>query len=256
MSLRFSIVPICYLSRRVLLPLFVATLSLTSGVEALAQFDGRKTEVGVQFSLFRQSERPAPVFFRIGPLPPDLYYDPFAFALPSAVGQDVGFGGRVGYNFSNYIAAEGEVNFFPTESQASGGRKTQALFGLKAGGRVDNFGLFAKVRPGLMNFSDIPEGGSDTNFALDVGAVVEYYPSRRTLIRVDLSDVIVQFEEMTFTPVAGTWVFASIADFLLPAPVVSPAPPQPAPVPIPRSFRRPAVTTHNFQLSVGFGLRF
>ncbi|OFW18149.1 MAG: hypothetical protein A3H27_12615 [Acidobacteria bacterium RIFCSPLOWO2_02_FULL_59_13] len=246
-------------------------LLLTGTNSARAQFDGRKTEVGVQFSLFRQSERPAPALRLVPVIPPDLYtidpsgyYHPYAFvlpppAVPAAVEQDTGFGGRLGYNFSNYIAAEGEVNFFPTRRQSSGGRKTEALFGVKAGGRVDDFGLFAKVRPGVMHFSDT-EVGADTNFALDVGAVVEYYPSRRTLIRVDLSDVIVQFEERTFTPVAGTWVFASIADFLQPAPVVSPvlspSPPEPGFAPILRSFRRPAATTHNFQLSVGFGLRF
>lgn len=237
---------------------------LPSSLGAQAQFDGRKTEVGVQFSLFRQSDRFSQIRVPLMAVRPDGVSVVSVFpTVQVAVGQDAGFGGRLGYNFSDYVAAEGEANFFPTRRQSSGGPKTQALFGLKAGGRVDDFGLFAKVRPGLLHFNDLPEGGSDTNFALDVGAVVEYYPSRRTLVRVDLSDVIVQFDERTYSPpigilsASGGVVFGNITDFLQqPTTPGTPTAPQPGAAPIRLSFRRPSDTTHNFQLSVGFGLRF
>jgi len=101
--------------------------------------------------------------------------------------------------------------------------ETEAVFGLKAGSRVGKIGLFGKVRPGLMYFSEVWSGDSDTNFAMDLGGVIECYPSRRTLLRVDVSDLMVQFDERQSVQIR---------------------------------LSREKQSAHNFRLGVGFGFRF
>jgi hypothetical protein len=135
---------------------------------------------------------------------------------------EVGIGGRITYNFNRYIAAEGELNFFPRDyrkviSNFTGGRLTQGLFGGKFGFTKRRFGLFGKVRPGFESsgHAEIPHflqgDGPDRNnpfgfekiratqFALDVGGVFEWYPSRRTILRFDVGDTIVRYPNILFT---------------------------------------------------------
>jgi opacity protein-like surface antigen len=161
----------------------------------------------------------------------------------------VGVGGRFGYNFNRFLSIEAEGNFFPERNfnEVEQSRKAQFLAGLKAGIRTEKFGVFAKARPGLMYFSSIPAHErctfspitptvftsttscvqeKQTNFAFDVGGVVEYYPTSRIIIRLDLGDTLVHFKETGPTPNFGSSVFT------------------------------PANTTHNFQCSIGFGIRF
>jgi hypothetical protein len=153
-----------------------------------------------------------------------------------------GFGGRFGYNINKNISIEAEGNFFPEDlfGNEEGGQKTQFFAGVKAGVRNNRVGVFAKARPGAMTFKELSSfnncnaGGlgvscrtsGQTNFALDVGGVVEFYPSSRTIIRVDLGDTIVRYRGND-----GGGGFASTV-------VIRPA------------------TKHNFQASIGFGFRF
>jgi hypothetical protein len=65
---------------------------------------------------------------------------------------------------------------------------------------------------------------SHNNLAVDVGGVLELYPSRRAIVRLDAGDTIVRIRNAT----AG----------VIGAPAVT------------------TDTTHNFQFSVGFGYRF
>ena len=117
-----------------------------------------------------------------------------------------GLGGRVGYNFNKYFALEGEANFFPETHLGNNqiGQKAQGFVGIKAGARSKYAGLFAKVRPGVMAIGEIVSGfdcnrtsfGSTCGvnhgqFALDAGAVAEFYPSRRSIIRLDVGDTMV-----------------------------------------------------------------
>ena len=167
---------------------------------------------------------------------------------------ELGFGGRVGYNVTRHVTLEAEGNYFPregsvTDEEFTGGRKIQGLFGVKAGRRYETFGVFAKARPGFVHFSagdlqasggciaifppplscfDV-EGRGRTDFALDLGGVVELYPSSRTILRFDVGDTVLRSGEHN-VPVRT-----------LPFNVVIPVPDR---------------TTHNFQGSVGFGFRF
>ena len=161
-----------------------------------------------------------------------------------------GLGGRFGYNFSEHFAAEAEVNFFPRDRDLEGGRKFQGLFGVKVGQRFDKVGVFAKARPGFVRFEKgdyvFGPGGcitifppplacfqsrATTNFAFDVGGVVEVYPSKNTLIRFDVGDTMIRFDQRNVA--ATSDVFANLVAF---------------PV--------PAETKHNLQASAGFGFRF
>ena len=166
--------------------------------KARAQHSAPKVEVGGQFSVIR---------FR------DLDT------------TDVGVGGRISYNITDLIALEGEVNFFPKDGTGffESGQKTQGLFGIKTGFRSSGAGIFAKVRPGFIRFSrDFDSfGEAKTDFAIDVGSVIELYPSKHTLVRFDVGDTIVRFGDR-ITPVGP------ISGF----------------------------TSHNFQFSAGFSVRF
>ncbi len=155
----------------------------------------------------------------------------------------VGYGGRVGYNLNRYFALEAEANYFPernfTEVQQT--RMIQVFAGVRAGIRRESFGIFAKARPGLMNFARLPnhtrcdisasprlvcQDESQTNFAFDVGGVIEFYPTPRTIVRFDAGDTIVRFQAAGPTQNFTSTVFT------------------------------PAKTTHNFQASIGIGFRF
>ncbi len=149
-----------------------------------------------------------------------------------------GVGGRLTYNLNNSVALDSEVNFFLRENQGFtsrivGGQPVQGLFGVKAGKRFERVGVFGKVRPGFLSFSETISsglGGSGiqlsrrTHFNVDVGGVVELYPSRKAVVRVDMGDTIVRYGEESLDGAQSPIVVAS--------------------------------TRHNFQFSVGVGYRF
>jgi hypothetical protein len=160
----------------------------------------------------------------------------------------VGLGVRLGYNVNRYVALEVETNHLPDRNlnEEFRSRRQQVFAGVRVGKRWEKIGLFAKARPGLLYSANEPPRGPCTFsfpespchgegrsfFAADVGGVVEYYPTRRTILRVDAGDTIVRYTEagpVNFPPV-GTFPGSSLF--------------------------RPAGTTHSFQMSIGFGFRF
>ena len=188
---------------------------------AKAQSDLSKVEVGAQFTLIHTS-------------------------LNSTT--EPGLGGRLTFNVTDHVALEAEVNFFPREDGVStnltGGRITQGLFGVKAGKRFEKVGVFAKVRPGFISYGRTitgvnanlppPSGfqfGRTTYFAIDIGGVVELYPSRRVIIRFDAGDTIIRYPAQD-----------------VPSPLQVFPPPPPTHIP---GFHK-----HNFQFSSGVGIRF
>lgn len=172
---------------------------------------------------------------------------------------EAGVGGRVTYNFSRWLAAEASLTLFPRDSGESseytGGRVTEALFGVKAGRRFKKFGLFGLAQPGLVRFSralggsrSVPDPGSPghsilaadfrgrTNFAFEAGGAVEFYPTRHVAPRFDIGDTIVRFKEFTF-------------------PIGPGIPVNPALPPV-TSFTLPGHTQHSLQISAGVSVRF
>lgn len=207
-----------------LLILSTATLLLVFANSQLAraQTDSKTFELGVQFSEIR-SDR----------------FDPRL--LPGRKIWDPGFGGRFAVNVTDYIGVEGEVNFFSNADDFQRlGRKTQGLFGIKAGQRRDKFGVFGKFRPGFMRFGEVFDcPGADslscgrfakTYFSLDFGGVAEFYPSPRTVVRFDVGDTVIRFGRITVQDAASE---------------------------VPLATRPVSGTTrHNLQMSVGVGFRF
>lgn len=220
-------------------------LLLLVNAAALAQ-DVPKFEVGVQFSLLSLN-RPSqlvgngldPGFTRVGP----------------GIGKrsEPGLGARFTYNLTKHVAFDAETNLFPRSEPNTtmpGGRVFQGQFGIKVGKRFQRFGIFGKARPGFVGFTQVtklidtftvpadPFGrvftlgkfavGKDVYFSTDLGGVVEFYPSRRILTRIDVGDTIIHY---------GT--FRGIGALLSHAIV-----------------ERPPETKHNLQFSAGVGFRF
>jgi len=163
------------------------------------------------------------------------------------------------YNVTRYLSLEGSAAWFPSEAgfsyldpfklQVVETSAVQGLFGAKAGYRTNRFGVFGKVRPGLISspstervtgFLPTPVGfgsrpvlqvGRLTEKALDLGGVVEYYPARHWAIRADLGSTLIFDEGVTFlrpNSVTGTSDASTVG----------------------------AGTSHHFQFSFGSQFRF
>ena len=216
--------------------LTLVSLQLLCSGNTLAQSDEvPKVELGVQFTSITKPD------FNNGDTEP-------------------GLGGRFTFNLNRSIALEAVGNFFPHNCRFCGrgpvagdnsGNITQGLFGVKAGKRFEKWGIFGKARPGIVSFSggnstyvDTGAGSSFpfelrrrrlTNFAADLGGVIEFYPSRRLVTRFEAGDTLIHYGPrqsnfFSFDPTTGT-------TFLVP-------------------FTTRSETRHNFQFAAGVGWRF
>jgi opacity protein-like surface antigen len=162
-----------------------------------------------------------------------------------AATTEAGVGPFASYHIWRFIEADTSMFLFPREEQTNGprdgGRILQGFYGLRAGYRTRRIGFFAKVRPGFESNSRVLTSetftlGSDplvsetfgraTDFALDLGGVIELYPTKHFVIRLDAGDAVI-------FPGAGTISFNGT--------------PSPAPA-LPRR--------DTLQFGVGFGWRF
>lgn len=198
----------------------------------------RKFEVGVQFSSLALQFSNDSFGFPFGP-------------FDAGTNTEAGFGGRVGYNLSDNVALEAEGNFYPRRhfsNSTTGGYPSQMQFGVKAGKRYKRFGVFAKARPGFVSFSRVAtltgtetftfegqtfvfgafEDRRRTYFSMDLGGVLEFYPTRRIFTRFDAGDTIIRYGQRNTRGV------------LVSDPI----------------FAIPGETRHSFQFSAGIGLRF
>ena len=215
--------------------IFTAGILLTGARAVRAQEGEPRWEVGGHFSAIS--------FNNDSP----LANSPGAGFENDAYPTAAGFGGRVGYNVHRNVAVEAEFNYFPRDRFAEGGRKVQGLFGVKAGKRFEHVGVYAKLRPGFVNFSRgdftrrpnvicIPtnisacfDSEGTTNFALDAGGVFELHTSKKTFVRLDAGDTMIRFGRRLAPIRTNNNVFIVEAE---------------------------GETTHNFQGGVGVGFRF
>jgi hypothetical protein len=113
----------------------------------------------------------------------------------------VGFGGRFSYNFNKYVAFDGDLSTYPQNPSGNFGQ-TLASAGVKAGLRSRKIGVFAKAKPGVIHFGGrafrASHNGSRDYFSFDVGGVLEYYSNSQVLVRLDISDNIIDFREDLF----------------------------------------------------------
>jgi len=124
--------------------------------------------------------------------------------LTDNVQTEPGLGGYASYRFYGVFYVDGDLLYFPREPEFSGphdgGTILQGLFGLKGGIRRNHFGIFGKVRPGFNSYSAALTGlnssqtsssytyGRSTNFVLDLGGIVEFYPRERDTLRIEIGD--------------------------------------------------------------------
>jgi hypothetical protein len=171
---------------------FLFGLLLFGAAPALAQSPYSRIELGAQTSVMTGN------------------YD-------SGLDSDFGFGGRFTYNFSRYIALDTQLDFYPSQHRSpdfqEGGQRLAGFAGMKAGWRRNKFGLFWKVRPGFLSFSEVPELNTPefrrvTHLALDLGGVLELYPSRRILIRIDAGEMLARYGERTTPLTPGAFLIA------------------------------------------------
>lgn len=248
--------------KRNLVVVTIVSLLLPGGLSTYAQSpdaDGRRFEVGGQFSVLNspiaRDVSVTSVQCVATPCPPLLIISGSRKTQP-------GFGGRFGYNLTDSLALEAELNLFPKADSFSppgafnDGNLIEGLFGLKAGRRFKKAGVFGKARPGFLYASkgDLrlkPGGGciaifppsagcfettGKNSFAFDFGGVVELYPTKRTIIRFDVGDTIVRLGQRNVTGILNS----------------SPGLPSGLVVVV----GVPAETTHNLQASAGIGFRF
>jgi hypothetical protein len=132
---------------------------------------------------------------------------------PDNVRTEPGFGGYFSYRFYGVFYADGDLLYFPRGTPMSGvhdgGTILQGLVGLKAGIRRNHIGFFGKVRPGFHSSSQaltaINTSGQgplfsydrSTNFVLDLGGIVEFYPQKHSTLRIELGDTHLFFGTRT-----------------------------------------------------------
>ena len=192
---------------------------------ANAQIDEHKMEVGAVFTSITLTN------FKDRTLP--------TFASGNSTVK--GLGARFAYNLNDNFAIDAEGSFFPESHFGNDeiGQKMQGFVGLKAGARTKWVGVFAKARPGVMWFGEFPSRGSCTvtsfgtscgvahekDFAMDVGAVFEFYPAERVIVRADVGDTIIRYQDRVRGTLTGPVLFN-------------------------------AEVKNNFQISLGVGWRF
>ena len=168
-----------------------------------------------------------------------------------------GLGARFTLNLNRSVALEAIGNFFPHSCRFCGGGNSgnisQGFVGVKAGKRFEKWGIFAKGRPGVVSFSQgnstyVQTGPTGpllfpfqfqqkrlNNFAVDLGGILEFYPTKRLVTRFEAGDTLIHYgsrnsNSLTIDPVTGATV-------LFP-------------------FTTRSETRHNFQFSAGVGWRF
>lgn len=236
----------------------LASLLLIAG-EALAQEDAPRFEIGGQFSLLTRNKPSAQGDEFVSRHVADPGFGArFTYNVTNAIALEAEGNFFPGRNF------ESEGNFFSRlddDPGVPGGQIYQGQFGVKAGKRFKRVGLFAKLRPGFVRFTSVSQLtgirlitvihpstnrevqienaefhiGKATYLSTDVGGVVEFYPSRRIVTRIDVGDTIIRYG-IYREPLGDVCVLS-------------------APCPT-RVFERPAETRHNLQFSAGIGIRF
>jgi len=214
--------------------LLLLVCALSSPV-AYAQNDERKFEIGWQFTMLASPSRTANEVI-----------------LSEHRVKEAGYGPRFGYNLTKQLALESEFNFFTLDREVRGGSKTQGLFGVKAGQKFERFGVFGKARPGFVRFKrgdyviargcvqvfppplSCYDSVATTNFAFDLGGVVELYASEQLVVRIDVGDTMIRFRRRNVAA-RDPSLPPGLRLFVFPL---------------------PAETRHNLQASVGFGFRF
>ena len=142
----------------------------------------------------------------------------------NGVRTDLGAGGFVSYRLWGVFYLDSDVLFFPesrsTGGPHDGGEMLQGLFGVKGGIRRNRYGFFGKIRPGFNSYAEALTSstnesngtpsytyGRSTNLVLDLGGIVEFYPTERSTLRLEAGDTHIFYGNRT---VDGRWSAVSV----------------------------------------------
>lgn len=137
---------------------------------------------------------------------------------------NAGIGGRFSIDLSRWLSFDAEANLFPSDDIALPAsvvadvrvahyrRRAEAFAGMKLGVRGEKLGVYAKLRPGFARLTDRGQEcvGVDcarvlmllarptyrTEFAIDLGGGLEFYPSARTVTRLELGDTMIRHRSL------------------------------------------------------------
>jgi hypothetical protein len=116
-----------------------------------------------------------------------------------------GGGAFLSWNFSRCLSFDTTAFYSPHKDgfifPQDGGTTADAFAGFKAGIRRGRMGYFAKVRPGMIQFSrtvwreNLPalRWEKTTDYAMDSGGILEVYPSRHTLLRLEAGNTYIHY---------------------------------------------------------------
>ncbi len=185
--------------KRVFLGITIAMVVVPFGIPAFAESKGPRFALGVQLS---------------------------TLGLRAIEERPLGAGGIFTCHLTDRFGFEAVVDHFP-ENPAGNFGETRLLFGALAGKSYDIFGIFAKARAGFIHF------GGDfftlrlsrrTHPSIDLGGVLEYYPTSRIVLRFEAGDTIIVYGSSAYMGPGGS--FATLG------------------------------TLHNLGAAIGIGLRF
>ena len=133
------------------------------------------------------------------------HYSALALEYPDQTRH--GAGAFFVYSPREWFGVDVATTVFASEDIA--GSAWQLLAGLRVGGTVEGLGIFGRVRPGFIRFSERfyapeivciaifppPESclAGATNFALDVGGTIEVAPTPATVLRFELGDTLTRY---------------------------------------------------------------
>jgi hypothetical protein len=130
---------------------------------------------------------------------------------------EAGFGARLSYRFSRWLAADGEVNFFPADvgSPAFSGSRLEGLAGVRVGPHLGSTGVYLALRGGAVRFSEAPAPfpciaifppplacaiGGDTVPTVQLTGGFEAFPGDQWVVRVEAGDQLLRYSGPAFTP--------------------------------------------------------
>ena len=132
---------------------------------------------------------------------------------------DTGLGGRVTWRPLPMLGVEADLTLYPSDFPGDtaapfSGKRTEALFGVNVGPRLDRFRPFVKASAGLLDVGATPIAfacvaifppplscvlaGGQTLTAYEIGGGVEVYTPGRTFIRADVGQRFLKYPGPTF----------------------------------------------------------
>jgi hypothetical protein len=130
---------------------------------------------------------------------------------------EAGFGAKVSYRLSSWLAADGEVSLFPSDagSPAFSRSRHEGLAGVRVGPRLGRAGVFAALRGGAVRFAEAPQSfpciliyppplvcaiaAGDTLPTVQLTGGVEVFPGERVVVRVEAGDQLLRYSGPAFT---------------------------------------------------------